>query len=95
MARVTSRPSTGDPKSRPDSFRRAIEKAEAEGVGRADMVLRLTLSDTAALKRDRGIPVEDICFIDGVMSFMGVTVTTGGVSVSALQTEADEEAAAV
>jgi hypothetical protein len=28
------------------------------------------------------------------MSFMGVTVTTGGVSVSALQTEAEAEAAA-
>ena len=93
MARDTSRPRTGDFKSRPDTFRRAIEKAEADGVNRAEMLLRLTLSDTAELKRDRTIPVEDIHFVDGVMSFMGVTVATGGVTVSALQTQGEDEPA--
>lgn len=93
MTRDTTRARTGSPKSRPDEFRRAIEKAEADGAARSEMVLHLTLSDTADLKRDRGIPVEDISFRDGVMSFMGVKVSTGGVAASALQTS-DQDASA-
>ncbi len=93
MTRDTTRARTGGQKSRPDEFRRAIEKAEAEGAVKAEMILHLTLSDTADLKRDRTIPVEDISFRDGVMSFMGVKVTTGGVIASALQTS-DQDASA-
>jgi uncharacterized protein GlcG (DUF336 family) len=82
-------------KSRPEEFRQAIEKAEAEGAARDDMVLRLTLRDAADLKRDRSVPVEDISFVGGVMRYIGVQVTPGGVGVSGLQTraEADAEAA--
>jgi hypothetical protein len=86
---MTSDKSRGRPgvqSSRPDEFRTAIEKAEAAGAARADMVLRLTLRDAADLKRDRSVAVADISFADGVMRFMGVLVTPGGVAVSALET---------
>ncbi len=68
----------GGPKSRPAEFRRAIEQAEADGVSKDDLVLRLTLSDTADLKRDPTIPLEDISFSEGVMRFLGVKVAAGG-----------------
>jgi hypothetical protein len=83
---------TGAAKSRPDEFRRAIEKAEADGASRAEMVLCLTLRDTADLKRDRSVAVEDISFTDGVMRFIGVRVSPGGVAVSGLQTSESEAA---
>ncbi len=78
-------------KSRPDEFRRAIEKAEAEGASRADMVLRLTLRDAADLKRDRSVAVEDISFAGGEMRYIGVKVAPGGVAVSALHASAEDE----
>jgi hypothetical protein len=81
-------------KSRPEEFRQAIEKAEAEGASRADMVLRLTLRDAADLKRDRSVAVEDISFADGVMRFMGVRVAPGGVAVSVLSASDEAETAA-
>jgi hypothetical protein len=84
-------------KSRPEEFRQLIEKAEAEGAARADLVLRLTLRDAADLKRDRSVSVEDISFVGGVMRYIGVEVSPGGVAVSALQSrqQAEAEAAAV
>ena len=75
----------GVQKSRPEEFRQAIEKAEADGALRADMVLRLTLRDAADLKRDRSVAVADISFAGGEMRFMGVLVTPGGVAVSGLE----------
>ena len=65
-------------------FRAAIEKAVLEGVDRDDMTLRLTLRDVSDLKRDRNIAVEDISFAGGVMRFLGVKVTPGGVESSSL-----------
>ena len=88
--RETTRARPGGQKSRPAEFRRAIERAEADGASKAEMVLHLTLSDTADLKRDRTIPVEDISFHDGVMSFLGVKVATGGVTASGLETGAQD-----
>jgi hypothetical protein len=84
-------------KSRPIEFRELIERAEAEGAARADMVLRLTLRDAADLKRDRSVSVEDISFVGGVMRYIGVEVAPGGVAVSALQSReaVEAEAAAV
>lgn len=77
-------------KSRPEEFRDMIEKAEADGAVRADMVLRLTLRDAADLKRDRSVAVEDISFADGMMRYIGVKVNAGGVAVSALRMAEDE-----
>lgn len=66
-------------------FREAITKAVANGFSRADMTLRLTLSDDSRLRRDRSVPVDDIRFCDGVMRYLDVPVVAGGVEVSALQ----------
>ncbi len=79
MARSPSR--RGPPA---DIFRSQIAAAEAEGVHRDDMTLRLTLSDVTALKRDRDLPVADISFTGGVMRYLGVKVEQGGVPESVL-----------
>jgi hypothetical protein len=65
-------------------FRAEIEKAEAEGVARADMTLRLTLNDVNQLRRDRTLPVADISFAGGEMRYLGVKVEQGGVPESVL-----------
>lgn len=65
-------------------FRAEIERAEAEGAVRDDMVLRLTLTDASQLKRDQSIPLEAISFTDGTMRYLGVKVMQGDVAVSAL-----------
>jgi hypothetical protein len=65
-------------------FRTQIEKAEAEGLERARMRLRLTHADSSHLKRDPEIAVSDISFAHGVMRFLGVEVEVGGVAESEL-----------
>ncbi|MBL8772145.1 MAG: hypothetical protein JNK30_12250 [Phenylobacterium sp.] len=69
-------------------FRAEIEEAEASGVSRDAMTLRLTLGDCTALKRDRELPVADISFAGGVMRYLGVKVEPGGVPESVLDLEA-------
>lgn len=66
------------------TFRSQIEKAEAEGVARSAMTLKLTLSDASLLKRDSTLAVTDIGFVDGAMSFLGVAIEEGGVAQSEL-----------
>lgn len=66
-------------------FRKEIEKAEAEGVSRDDMVLKFTLNDANHLKRDGSLPVADISFADGVMRYLGVRIEEGAVTKSVLQ----------
>jgi hypothetical protein len=68
-------------------FRAEIEKAEAEGVAREDMTLRLTLNDVNQLRRDGSLPVADISFAGGVMRYLGVKVEQGGVGQSVLVRE--------
>jgi hypothetical protein len=65
-------------------FRSEIEKAEADGVAREDMTLRLTLNDVNQLRRDQSLPVADLSFAGGVMRYLGVKVEQGGVSASTL-----------
>ena len=80
-----ARPATVARRGPPASvFRKEIEAAEADGVHRNDMTLRLTLSDVTALKRDRDLPVADISFTGGVMRYLGVKVEQGGVPESTL-----------
>jgi len=67
-------------------FREQIERAEADGVARETMTLRLTYRDASLLKRDRALCVSDINFADGVMRFLGVRVEEGGVPESELIT---------
>ena len=66
------------------TFRSEIERAEAEGVSRADMTLQLTLNDVNQLKRDHSLAVTDISFAGGVMKYLGVKVVEGGVAISVL-----------
>jgi Flp pilus assembly protein CpaB len=90
-APAMARPSTArTPPSGPPAvvFRAAIEKAEQAGTARKDMTLRLTLRDAAELKRDRTLALEDISFADGVMTFLGVKVASGGVPTSVLDADA-------
>lgn len=72
-------------------FRDQIERAEAKGVEREAMLLRLTLSDVSHLKRDPNLALEDISFSDGVMRFLGVKVAQGGVSDSVLDEDPADE----
>jgi hypothetical protein len=55
-------------------FRAQIETAEANGVAREDMTLRLTHGDASLLKRDHSLDVSDISFAGDVMRFLGVRV---------------------
>ena len=65
-------------------FRGEIEKAEAAGVEREDMTLRLTLGDVTQLKRDTSLALSDISFKGGVMRYLDVRIVQGGVTVSLL-----------
>jgi len=67
-------------------LRERIERAEAEGLKRTKMTLRLTHADVSLLKRDPELAVSDISFGDGVMKFLGVKVEAGEVTVSELVT---------
>ena len=65
-------------------FRREIETAEADGVSRAAMTLRLTYGDVGRLKRDRAVATGDISYADGAMRYLGVVIAVSGDSESAL-----------
>lgn len=69
-------------------LRGAISAAEAQGIARDAMVLRLTHRDDAMLKRSPDVTVDEIAFADGRMRFLGVLVETGEVTVSRLDTAA-------
>lgn len=66
-------------------FRGEIEKAEAAGSVRENMILRLTRADESKLKRDPSLAISDISFSEGAMRFLGVKVEGGGVTVSVLE----------
>ena len=66
-------------------FRKEIEKAEAEGIARDQMVLQFTLNDVNHLKRDGSLAITDISFADGVMRYLGVRIEEGAVTKSVLQ----------
>jgi hypothetical protein len=65
-------------------FRAEIEQAAQEGVKPGKMALHLTLGDVEHLKRDRAVPVADISFAGGKMTYLGVTVVKGDVPQSIL-----------
>ncbi|HWA60165.1 MAG TPA: hypothetical protein VG939_02265 [Caulobacteraceae bacterium] len=67
------------------SLRDAIEKALQDDVSREDLILRLTLSDAAALKRDRSVGVDEITFGPGGMRFLGVDIAHDAVAESVLE----------
>ena len=67
-----------------ERFRAVIEAARAAGTELSDHVLQLTHGDAAKLRRDRSIPDDDICYLDGEMRYLGVRVTEGIADASAL-----------
>ncbi len=69
-------------------FRAEIQQAASQGVSLDQMALHLTLGDAELLKRDRAVPVADISFADGVMTYLGVKILKGDVSVLNLQATA-------
>lgn len=71
--------------SRVKEVRDWIAAAERDGVAAADMVLRLTSRDAAALKRSPAVAVEEIAFTAGEMRFLGVKVQEAGVKDSLLE----------
>ena len=67
-----------------EEARLAIEQADADGVKRAAMTLRMTLRDVSELKRDPKVPMADISYGEGGMRYLGVAVDQGGVTSSTL-----------
>lgn len=68
-----------------DDMRSQIEAALAAGANPEDLTLRLTRGDALKLRRDPSIPLADIRFSEGVMSYLGVKVVEGGVDASFLE----------
>ena len=67
-----------------EEARYMIEQAEADGVARDAMTLRMTLRDASELKRDPKVPMADISYGEGGMRYLGVAVDQGGVTTSTL-----------
>jgi hypothetical protein len=67
-----------------EEARYLIEAADADGVKRADMTLRMTLRDVSELKRDPKVPMADISYGPDGMRYLGVAVDQGGVTQSTL-----------
>lgn len=67
-----------------EEARQAIEQAEADGVAREAMTLRMTLRDVSELKRDPKVATADIAFNADGMRYLGVAVDPGGVVQSTL-----------
>jgi hypothetical protein len=65
-------------------FRSEIDQAVTDGVLRDDMALHLTRGDVELLKRDRNVPLADINFAGGTMTYLGVKVLKGDVTLSIL-----------
>jgi len=61
-----------------EEARYAIEQAEADGVARKAMTLRMTLRDASELKRDPKVPMADIAYGPDGMTYLGVAVDQGG-----------------
>ena len=67
-----------------EEARYLIEAADADGVKRAAMTLRMTLRDVSELKRDPKVAMADISYGPDGMKYLGVAVDQGGVTQSTL-----------
>jgi hypothetical protein len=67
-----------------EEARLLIEAADADGVKRSAMTLRMTLRDVSELKRDPKVPMADISYGPDGMRYLGVAVDQGGVTQSTL-----------
>ena len=71
-----------------EDLRVAIVKAEAEGIERSDMLLRLTFRDASLIKRSPSVGIDEVSFADGDMRFLGVKIITGPIALSLLEAPA-------
>nr|QQZ48859.1 hypothetical protein JKL49_16320 [Phenylobacterium glaciei] len=62
-----------------EDLRAAVAKAEADGVSRDTMLLRLTFRDESLIKRSPEVGLDEVSFIDGEMRFVGVRVKVGNI----------------
>jgi hypothetical protein len=67
-----------------EEARLLIEAADADGVKRSAMTLRMTLRDVSELKRDPKVAMADISYGPDGMKYLGVAVDQGGVTQSTL-----------
>ena len=67
-----------------EDLRAAVTKAEADGVSRDTMLLRLTFRDESLIKRSPEVGLDEVSFIDGEMRFVGVRVKVGNIPLSLL-----------
>jgi hypothetical protein len=73
-------------------FKAEIEQAALEGVPLADLTLNLTIGDIEQLKRDRTIPLADISFAGGAMTYLGVNIVKAAAPPSTLRRQEADEA---
>ncbi len=66
-----------------EDLRVSIDRAEAEGIARADMVLRLNFRDASLIKRSPSVSVDEVSFEGGDMRFVGVRIVVGQVASAA------------
>ena len=74
-----------------EDLRVSIDRAEAEGIARADMVLRLNFRDASLIKRSPSVGVDEVSFEGGEMRFLGVRIVVGQVGLSSLQAPAEPD----
>ena len=75
-------------------LRALIDKAEAQGIDRGDMLLHLTMRDESVIKRSRSVGIDEISFADGEMRFIGVRVVVTSDPMSSLEAPAEAPATA-
>jgi hypothetical protein len=66
-------------------LRQSLEEALANGAAPKDLVMRLTLRDSALIKRSRLFADTDIRFKDGEMLILGVRAVIGSTASSGLE----------
>lgn len=74
-----------------EDLRNAVAKAEADGVSRDTMLLRLTFRDESLIKRSPDVGLDEVSFIEGQMRFVGVRVVVGNIPLSVLDTDPQPE----
>jgi hypothetical protein len=65
-------------------LRKRLDEALANGHQPKDLVLRLTLRDTALIKRSPVFADDEIRFVDGVMHVLGIATVIGQVEESGI-----------
>ncbi|WGM40833.1 hypothetical protein [Caulobacter sp. NIBR1757] len=65
-------------------LRKRLDETLANGHQPKDLVLRITLRDTALIKRSAVFADDDIRFVDGVMHVLGIPTIVGQVGETSI-----------